>query len=224
MSGSQIRHNVYAGSRLVALISFGASAWRLADRDWLIAWNTEQRLRNLHRIVNNARFPILPWASLSAKKRTPDQFSISNGRKVSSLSILEQIGVRPRAYEDDGITLEPVDQQEITANVAFAMVSPVAFEWMVQPFGTQRRIVGNEQQYGHFQPIHVVPAGAGKTFPVFAKPLRVVARPGQRRPLTAGWLFRGHRAARRLCQNGRPPTWPSCVRLPSLRGFGRWEL
>jgi len=61
MSGSQIRYNVYAGPRLVALISFGASAWRLADRDRLIAWNTEQRLRNLHRIVNNARFLILPW-------------------------------------------------------------------------------------------------------------------------------------------------------------------
>jgi hypothetical protein len=33
MSGSQIRYNVYAGDRLVALISFGASAWKLADRE-----------------------------------------------------------------------------------------------------------------------------------------------------------------------------------------------
>jgi hypothetical protein len=61
MSGSQIRYNVYAGDRLVALISFGASAWKLADRERVIGWDAEQRVRNLHRVVNNARFLILPW-------------------------------------------------------------------------------------------------------------------------------------------------------------------
>jgi hypothetical protein len=39
MSGSQIRYNVYAGDRLVALISFGASAWKLADRERVIGWD-----------------------------------------------------------------------------------------------------------------------------------------------------------------------------------------
>lgn len=61
MSGSQIRYNVYAGERLVALISFGASAWKLADRDRFIGWNAEQRRNNLQLVVNNARFLILPW-------------------------------------------------------------------------------------------------------------------------------------------------------------------
>jgi len=61
MSGSQIRYSVYAGDRLVALLSFGASAWKLADRERFIGWTHEQRQRNLQLIVNNARFLILPW-------------------------------------------------------------------------------------------------------------------------------------------------------------------
>ena len=36
MSGSQLRYNVYAGDKLVALLSFGASAWKLAARDSFI--------------------------------------------------------------------------------------------------------------------------------------------------------------------------------------------
>ena len=61
MSGSQIRYNVYAGDRLVALLSFGASAWKLADRERFIGWNHDQRQNNLQRVVNNTRFLILPW-------------------------------------------------------------------------------------------------------------------------------------------------------------------
>jgi hypothetical protein len=61
LAGSQMRYNVLAGDRLLALISFGASAWKLADRDRFIGWNQTQRHRNLQLVVNNARFLILPW-------------------------------------------------------------------------------------------------------------------------------------------------------------------
>jgi len=61
MSGSQLRYNVYAGDKLVALLSFGASAWKLAARDSFIGWQQTQRLKNLQLVVNNARFLILPW-------------------------------------------------------------------------------------------------------------------------------------------------------------------
>lgn len=61
MSGSQLRYNVYAGDQLVALLSFGASAWKLAARDTFIGWHSAQRVKNLHLVVNNARFLILPW-------------------------------------------------------------------------------------------------------------------------------------------------------------------
>ena len=61
MSGSQLRYKLYAGDKLVALLSFGASAWRLAARDSFIGWQSAQRLKNLPLVVNNARFLILPW-------------------------------------------------------------------------------------------------------------------------------------------------------------------
>ena len=61
LAGSQMRYNVFAGEQLLALISFGASAWKLAERDRFIGWEQAQRERNLQLIVNNARFLILPW-------------------------------------------------------------------------------------------------------------------------------------------------------------------
>jgi Domain of unknown function (DUF4338) len=61
LAGSQMRYNVLAGDRLVALISFGASAWKLAARDRFIGWDQAQRHHNLPLVVNNARFLILPW-------------------------------------------------------------------------------------------------------------------------------------------------------------------
>jgi hypothetical protein len=61
LSGSQLRYNVFAGDELLALLSFGASAWKLAGRDRFIGWSEAQRLKNLPRVVNNARFLILPW-------------------------------------------------------------------------------------------------------------------------------------------------------------------
>jgi len=61
MSGSQMRYNVFAGEQLVALLSFGASAWKLGPREQFIGWSEPQRLKNLQLVVNNARFLILPW-------------------------------------------------------------------------------------------------------------------------------------------------------------------
>lgn len=61
LPGAQIRYFVHAGRHLVALLGFGASAWKVAPRDRFIGWGADQRKHNLHLIVNNARFLILPW-------------------------------------------------------------------------------------------------------------------------------------------------------------------
>lgn len=61
MSGSQLRYNVFAGEQLVACLSFGASAWKLKERERYIGWSELQRQKNLQLVVNNARFLILPW-------------------------------------------------------------------------------------------------------------------------------------------------------------------
>jgi hypothetical protein len=62
MSGAQMRYLVRsADGRLLAALGFGASAWQIKPRDQYIGWNPRQRALGLHRIVNNARFLILPW-------------------------------------------------------------------------------------------------------------------------------------------------------------------
>ncbi len=62
LSGAQMRYLVRsAEGRLLAALGFGASAWQIKPRDQYIGWNAQQRCLGLHRIVNNARFLILPW-------------------------------------------------------------------------------------------------------------------------------------------------------------------
>ena len=67
LPGAQLRYLVWANGerrpepQLLAALGFGAAAWTVAPRDRFIGWNAGQRKRNLHRVVNNARFLILPW-------------------------------------------------------------------------------------------------------------------------------------------------------------------
>ena len=66
LCGAQMRYLVWsADRRLLAALGFGASAWQVKARDQHIGWNHPQRLGGLHRIVNNARFLILPWVRCS---------------------------------------------------------------------------------------------------------------------------------------------------------------
>lgn len=61
LPGAQLRYFVRSEGEILALLGFGAAAWKTAPRDRYIGWDAETRERNLHLIVNNARFLILPW-------------------------------------------------------------------------------------------------------------------------------------------------------------------
>ena len=61
LPGAQLRYFVRADGRIVALLGFGAAAWKTQPRDLFIGWNAEQREARLHLLINNARFLILPW-------------------------------------------------------------------------------------------------------------------------------------------------------------------
>lgn len=66
LSGAQMRYLVWSGDgRLLAALGFAASAWQVRHRDRYIGWNDAQRRAGLHRVVNNARFLILPWVKSS---------------------------------------------------------------------------------------------------------------------------------------------------------------
>lgn len=59
--GAQLRYIVKIDNQIIALLSFGASAWKCAPRDLYIGWGKNRREENLNLIVNNSRFLIMPW-------------------------------------------------------------------------------------------------------------------------------------------------------------------
>ena len=61
LPGAQLRYFIRANDRIVALLGFGAAAWKTQPRDLFIGWSPKQREARLHLLVNNARFLILPW-------------------------------------------------------------------------------------------------------------------------------------------------------------------
>ncbi len=61
LPGAQLRYFVSVNGQTVALLGFGAAAWKTAPRDRFIGWDAAQRTARLHLIVGNARFLILPW-------------------------------------------------------------------------------------------------------------------------------------------------------------------
>ncbi len=61
LPGAQLRYLAMAGNRCLAALGFGAAAWKTAPRDHFIGWSPQQREAQLHLVVNNARFLILPW-------------------------------------------------------------------------------------------------------------------------------------------------------------------
>jgi hypothetical protein len=50
-----------AQGREVAVMVFGAAAWKVAARDEFIGWSVAQRRGGLQGITNQQRFLILPW-------------------------------------------------------------------------------------------------------------------------------------------------------------------
>jgi hypothetical protein len=63
LPGAQLRYFILSDAQILALLGFGAAAWKIAPRDNFIGWTHDQRKKRLHLIVNNARFLILPWVN-----------------------------------------------------------------------------------------------------------------------------------------------------------------
>lgn len=95
LPGAQLRYFVRAGDHIVALLGFGAAAWKTRPRDQFIGWTPLQRERHLHRVVNNARFLILPWV------RCPNLASAILGRAARRIAADWQVhyGYRPVLLE-----------------------------------------------------------------------------------------------------------------------------
>ncbi|MFP4572481.1 MAG: Druantia anti-phage system protein DruA, partial [Desulfobacterales bacterium] len=62
--GAYLKYIAYIDDRPVACLGWGGAAWKVACRDAMIGWDPETRKKNLHMVVNNVRFLILPWVRI----------------------------------------------------------------------------------------------------------------------------------------------------------------
>jgi hypothetical protein len=61
LPGAQLRYLIESDQGLLGALGFGAAAWKVAARDRWIGWDRAGREANLGRVLNNARFLLLPW-------------------------------------------------------------------------------------------------------------------------------------------------------------------
>jgi Domain of unknown function (DUF4338) len=59
--GESMGYAAWVGQELVALLDWGAAVLRCLPRDEFVGWGEATRERNLHLVVGNRRFLVLPW-------------------------------------------------------------------------------------------------------------------------------------------------------------------
>jgi len=95
LPGAQLRYVAISQGQVLALLGFGAAAWKLAPRDRWIGWSAEQRRQRLHLVINNARFLILPWITC---RNLASKILALAARRVAE-DWVERYGYRPVLME-----------------------------------------------------------------------------------------------------------------------------
>jgi len=100
LPGAQLRYLIDSDQGLLGVLGFGAAAWKVAARDRWIGWDTPTREAHLGRVLNNARFLLLPWVrvrhlashvlALSAR-RVGEDFAARYGEPVVLLETFVEI-------------------------------------------------------------------------------------------------------------------------------------
>jgi len=98
--GRHLKYLVYIANQLIGCFAFADSVLKLTARDQWIGWTQKQRETNLHLIINNVRFLILPWVrvknlaskllSLSAQIVPSDWLYYYNFRPVMLETFVEK--------------------------------------------------------------------------------------------------------------------------------------
>lgn len=113
LPGAQLRYFVRSGGDMMALLGFGSSAWKTQPRDKYIGWTASERKANLHLVVNNVRFLILPWIQ----------------SKNLGSRILSMLARRIRSDWDDCYNYRPVLLETFVDKSRFAGTCYKAANW-----------------------------------------------------------------------------------------------
>ncbi|MGK5083570.1 Druantia anti-phage system protein DruA [Bdellovibrionota bacterium FG-1] len=100
LGGAQLRYLIRSEDRVLGCLGFSAAAWKTAPRDQFIGWSVTQREQSLEKVVNNARFLILPWVkvhslaskalSMAARRLADDWFTRYGYRPVLLETFVEK--------------------------------------------------------------------------------------------------------------------------------------
>ena len=99
LPGAQLRYLIHWDGGVLGALGFGAAAWKVAVRDRWIGWDVPGREAHLGRVLNNARFLLLPWVQVKnlaskvlalAVARLPEDFAARYGERVVLLETFVQ--------------------------------------------------------------------------------------------------------------------------------------
>jgi hypothetical protein len=99
LPGAQLRYLIHHDGGVLGAIGFGAAAWKVGARDRWIGWDAPCREARLGRVLNNARFLILPWVGVKnlaskvlslAAARVAEDFPARSGEPVVLLETYVQ--------------------------------------------------------------------------------------------------------------------------------------
>ena len=95
LPGAQIRYLIRWEGGVLGALGFGAAAWKVAARDQWIGWTAVEREVHLSRVINNARFLILPWVEV--RNLASRVLSLASRRVVGDFET--RYGIRPVLLE-----------------------------------------------------------------------------------------------------------------------------
>ena len=78
--GNHLKYIAFIDSQAVACLGWGSAAWSVKSRDSFVGWDKPSKEKNLHFVVNNTRFLILPWVSV---KCLASKILAINARRIS---------------------------------------------------------------------------------------------------------------------------------------------
>jgi len=79
--GNHLKYMAFAGDTPVACIGWGSAAWAVKSREEFIGWIKPVKNKNLHFVINNTRFLILPWVTV---KCLASKVMAMNIRRISA--------------------------------------------------------------------------------------------------------------------------------------------
>jgi len=107
--GNHLKYMAFIGEQPVACLGWGSAAWSVKSRESLVGWDKTTKEKNLHFVVNNTRFLILPWISvkflasqllaINAKRISDDWFKIYHHHVYLLETFVEQDRFKGTCYK-----------------------------------------------------------------------------------------------------------------------------